>query len=269
MQPASKNKEEHFHFKGIKISNIDSANLRELVDTMVRAKRHGYFCLTDVGNIMMAQKDQQLANAINQATLSIADGMPLAWFGKLTGRKRIQRISGVSLFQLLVHHSDYRHFLLGDTEDTQDRVIQKVKEIKPDVRMNGFSPPFKARFSKEDNRRILEVIQKERPDIIWVSFGGGKQEVWMRQHAAHLGQGILIGVGAAFRYYIGDLAIPPQIIQKLGLQWVTRLQKNPKRWMTQGQFKFKAMFSLYFPLELIKTNASSHRSRGRDRKARR
>lgn len=258
MKAIKKKEPKYFFFKGIKINNIDFTGLRALIHSILIEQRHAYFCLTDVGNLMMAQRDSNLASAINQATLSIADGMPLAWFGKLTGRQTIQRISGIDLFQQLIHQTDYKHLLLGDTNEMHVKVIAKAVKAKPNVKISGFSPPFKESFTEADNQIILKKIKNEQPDIIWVSFGGGKQEKWMLQNAAKIGRGIMIGVGAAFKYYIGDLIIPPQLIQKFGLQWITRLKKNPKRWMTKGQFKFRILFSLNFPFELIKAKSPNH-----------
>ena len=55
-----------------------------------------------------------------------------------------------------------------------------------------------------------------------------KQEKWMYQNLSKLKRGIMIGVGAAFRYYIGELRVPPIIIQNIGLQWFSRLLQQPK-----------------------------------------
>ena len=249
----------HFFFRGVKITAIDADGLQQLIDRILRKQEKGYFCLTDVGNLIMAQKNTQLAAAINNSTASIADGMPLAWYGKLSGRKNIQRISGVELFQRLINHTNYSHFLLGDTEETQSKVIDKAKRTKSDIKMSGFSPPFRSEFSAYDNKIILNRICQKQPEIIWVSFGGGKQEKWMFDHIASLDRGIMIGIGAALKYYIGDLQIPPAYIQRLGLQWITRLAKNPRRWTTKGPLKFRVLFTMQFLQELIKIKSKRYK----------
>lgn len=243
---------DHFFFKGIKISDIGWPGLRRFIDETLSNRKSAYVCLTDVGNVMMAQHDSILGRAINRSQASIADGTPLAWFGQLTGHKEIERISGVDLFQRLLHTTRYRHFLLGDTTETHRKVIAKAKRIDPEVHIDGYSPPFKPNFGKSDNDLMLSKIRDSGSDIVWVSFGGGKQEKWMMDNVANLDRCIMIGVGAAFKYYTGELGIPPRLIQRMGLQWTTRLRKNPMRWMTKGQFKFRVLFSLYFPFEFAK-----------------
>ncbi|MCP4745014.1 MAG: WecB/TagA/CpsF family glycosyltransferase [Desulfobacteraceae bacterium] len=250
--------QEHFFFKKIKVNSIGSMCIFSLIDRILSENHCGYFCLTDVGNVMMAQNNAQLANAINKANLSIADGTPLAWFGKLIGRKKVERISGIDLFQKLIYNQRYKHFLLGDTQATHKKVIEKVKKVAPDSKISCYSPPFKENFTESDNLAMIERIMDERADIIWVSFGGGKQEKWMLQNASKLKRGIMIGVGAALKYYIGEINIPPKLIQKFGLQWITRLKKNPKRWISKGQFKYRIQFLMNFPSEYIKAKFISH-----------
>jgi N-acetylglucosaminyldiphosphoundecaprenol N-acetyl-beta-D-mannosaminyltransferase len=218
-------------FKGVKVNNIDYKNVLRTVTRTLTNKQRGYICLTDVSNLIVAAKKQELRTAINESLLSLADGTPLVWFAWMAGCKEIERISGASLLQgLLRDLADCRHFLLGDTEHTIARVICEAKKINHKIEITGHSPPFKE-FDAEDNQCMLQKIREANPDIIWVCFGGGKQETWMREHYAALDKGIMIGVGAAFKFFIGEIVTPPQIFQKMGLQWLFRLThefiKNP------------------------------------------
>lgn len=221
----------YVHFKGVKVSNICYRNVLETVTGVIREKRRGYICLTDVSNLIVASKNEELRTAINESLLSLADGTPLVWFAWLAGCKEIERISGASLLHRLLADMDgCRHYLLGDTEHTIARVIANAKKLNGTIEICGYSPPFKE-FDDEDNQRMLEKIKEAKPDVIWVSFGGVKQERWMRQHLSVLDSGVMIGVGAAFRFFIGDIITPPAIFQKLGLQWLFRITeafiKNP------------------------------------------
>ena len=99
---------------------------------------------------------------------------------------------------------------------------------------------------------MLQKINKENPDIIWVSFGLLKQEKWMYHNVSKVNRGIMIGVGAAFRFYIGDIKIPHETLQKLGLQWFFRFIDNPSRYLRAGALPLRLRFIIYFPFEIIK-----------------
>lgn len=221
----------YLKYNGVKVSNVCYRGVFYVVQDCIKQKKTGYICLTDVSNLIVATKNHDLRLAINDSILSLADGMPLVWYAWMAGCKEIERISGASLMKrLITDMGNYRHFLLGDTEDTIEKVITEARKLSPDIVITGYSPPFKD-FDAEDNRDMLEKVKNAKPDIIWVCFGGVKQERWMNQHVAALDSGVMIGVGAAFRFFIGEIVTPPEIFQKMGLQWLFRLAdsfiKNP------------------------------------------
>jgi len=210
-------------YHGVKVSNICYKNVLETVSRVVNRRERGYICLTDVSNLIGASKNEELRCAINESLLSLADGMPLVWYAWMAGCQEIERISGASLLRgLLTDLGGCRHYLLGDTEETIAKVIAEARKIHPQMEISGHSPPFKE-FDAEDNRRMLDKIREARPDIIWVCFGGQKQEQWMNKNLPALESGVMIGVGAAFRFFIGEIVTPPPIFQKMGLQWLFRL----------------------------------------------
>lgn len=256
-------KRNNARFKGMKIDNVNLEEVVEIVNDTLERNLEGYVCVTDVSNIIKATKDSLLRDAINSSMLSIADGTPLAWYANLVGCSDIERISGMDLMiRLFEEKRGYKHFLLGDTEERINKVINKARQINSDIRISGYSPPFRE-FTSEDSRMIIEKITREAPDIIWVSLGGGKQEKWMYTTSTIVNKGVMIGVGAAFKWLIGDLKTPPKILQKLGLQWAFRIVpallchpiKNMKTVLRV--LKWKLEFVCYFPGEVIRARRSS------------
>ena len=210
-------------YDGVKISNISYRHVLETVTRTISDQRRGYICLTDVSNLIVATKNEQLRAAINESLLSLADGTPLVWYAWMVGCKEIERISGASLMRRLLGDVDgCKHYLLGDTDEIIARVMAEARRINPKIKISGHSPPFKE-FDDADNHKIVEEIKNASPDIIWVSFGGGKQERWMKQNLNSIDYGVMIGVGAAFRFIIGDIITPPALFQKMGMQWLFRL----------------------------------------------
>ena len=153
--------------------------------------------------------------------------------------------------RLIEDRNNYKHFLLGDTDYTIDQIKKTAKRKRKDIKIAGYSPPFKAEFDENDNKIMMEKINEEEPDIIWVSFGAGKQEKWMYQNLHLLKKGIMIGVGAAFRFYTNQIYTPPEIVQRLGLQWFSRMLENPAEWSRELLPKY-IMFCIHFPKELFK-----------------
>ncbi|MBU0481703.1 MAG: WecB/TagA/CpsF family glycosyltransferase [Proteobacteria bacterium] len=246
---------EHVLFKKVKISNTNFTDAFRTIRDNIATR--GYACLTDVGVVISATHDEELKRAVGRSLMSIPDGMPLAWYARLLGCRRVERIAGGELLQrLLEDDNGLTHFLLGDTDETISRVIEKASRMNRKIRITGYSPPFKTEFTPEDTRDIFAKINAVSPDIIWVSFGGGKQDKWMHRNVGLLERGVMIGVGAAFRFYTGELKTPPRIIQNLGLQWFYRMMGNPVRWFKRP-FLLRLQFLMHFPIEVIKGRLGS------------
>jgi N-acetylglucosaminyldiphosphoundecaprenol N-acetyl-beta-D-mannosaminyltransferase len=239
----------YFQYLGVKINNVDFPTVSKTIADNIKGR--GYICLTDVGNVISATRDRQLLEAINGSLLSIADGMPLAWYGKMMGCNGVERISGMELMKRLLERSEFKHFLLGDTQETINRVIEKATRVNTTIKICGYSPSFRKAFNDNDNKNILNKINAEDPDIVWVAFGGGKQEKWMHENIQRLNRGIMIGVGAAFRFYIGEIKAPPRIFQNLGLQWFFRMMEDPIR-IGRRQLITFPIFIMHFPFEVAK-----------------
>ncbi|MDD2337620.1 MAG: WecB/TagA/CpsF family glycosyltransferase [Geobacteraceae bacterium] len=251
-------KNENVDFLGVKIDIVNYDHVHEIIKTTIDNNHKGYICVNDVGNVMSATQDKVLFEAINSSLLSLADGTPLAWFAKLAGYKEIERIAGMDIMvNQFSQQDDYHHYLLGDTDSRINRVIEKAKGINSSIQIKGYSPPFKV-FDAEDNRLMIDKLNTEQPDIIWVSFGGGKQEKWMHDNINDLDRGIMIGVGAAFQWFLGDLVVPPKILQRMGLQWLFRFTQmmlftNPRDMKRAKRALHQRLkFALSFPQEVIK-----------------
>ena len=75
---------------------------------------------------------------------------------------------------------------------------------------------------------MVERINAARADFVWVGLGAPKQEKWMYEHKGRI-NGLMIGVGAGFDYFAGNIKRAPMWMQKCSLEWLYRLMQDPKR----------------------------------------
>ena len=107
-----------------------------------------------------------------------------------------------------------------------------------------YSPPFRP-MTEDEDKAIVERINETEPDFVWVGLGAPKQEKWMAAHQGRV-KGLMVGVGAGFDYYAGNIERAPEWMQKRNLEWVYRLIQDPKRlfgryWHTNTKFIWNAM----------------------------
>jgi N-acetylglucosaminyldiphosphoundecaprenol N-acetyl-beta-D-mannosaminyltransferase len=177
--------------------------------------------------IVEAQKDPQLKNAIANASLVIADGMPVTWVLRGKGQRFVERYPGSDLMEdILRLESSAAHYLMGSTPDILGRISGKFKGSV----IGSYSPPFTNNgFTEQEKCRQLELIEKSRPDFIWVGLGAPKQEAYVTEMASRSSRGVWLGVGAAFDFHAGIRRRAPQFLQEAGLEWVFRLISEPQR----------------------------------------
>jgi N-acetylglucosaminyldiphosphoundecaprenol N-acetyl-beta-D-mannosaminyltransferase len=230
------------------------AEVLQILEQSIRDHRPGYVCAANVHVVMECQYDPYLRTAINAALLVVPDGMPLVWVARLSGFHLSDRVYGPDLMLALCERSaqqGYRNFFYGGSEEALRRLVARLIERFPGLRVAGAeSPPFRPLTSAEDAAAIARINEAD-PDIVWVGLGAPKQEKWMYEHRDRLHAPVLIGVGAAFNFHAGTVAQAPPWMQKHGLEWAFRLIQEPRRLWRRYLF-FNPLFVVYIALQKLK-----------------
>lgn len=191
----------------------------------------GYVCVATVHMVMEAHDDPAFAAKVNSADLIVPDGMPLLWMQKLQGAKEAQRVRGNDLTLELCKYAEENGLTVGFyggapevIEAIKTRAAQDFPKLKI---VYAFSPPYRE-LSAEEDAEITTQINTAAPDILFVGLGCPKQENWMAAHREKV-TAVMIGVGAAFDFYAGNLKEAPPWLSNIGLEWLFRLAMEPKR----------------------------------------
>jgi N-acetylglucosaminyldiphosphoundecaprenol N-acetyl-beta-D-mannosaminyltransferase len=191
-----------------------------------------YICVRDVHGIMRAQEDPVLMEIHRKAGLITPDGMPLVWIMKARGYKDAGRVCGADLVAALCRASQpvgTRHYFYGGKPGVAERMAAELNQRFPDLQIVGTdTPPFHA-LTQEEDRAATDTIAAVSPDVVWVGLSTPKQEYWMREHVGRIPGATLIGIGAAFDFYAGDVKRAPNWMHNSGLEWLHRLVSEPRR----------------------------------------
>jgi N-acetylglucosaminyldiphosphoundecaprenol N-acetyl-beta-D-mannosaminyltransferase len=118
---------------------------------------------------------------------------------------------------------------MGSSQNTLDRIKERLAEEYPQLEVEFYSPPFKAEFSTEENQSIINAINEFKPDVLFVGMTAPKQEKWLHVNKEQLDVKIACSIGAVFDFYAGTVKRPSQFWIALHLEWLPRLIKEPKR----------------------------------------
>lgn len=182
-----------------------------------------------------ALKDRLFAEALTKGDVLIPDGASVVMACRWLKAKSqpTERIAGWDLF---VHEMDRLNrkggtcFFMGSSEKVLELIRKRAAVDYPNIKVETYSPPYKPEFSEEDNKGIIEAINKANPDLLWIGMTAPKQEKWTYTHWKELDIHCHVGtIGAVFDFFAGTVERAPLWWQEHGLEWLYRLLKEPKR----------------------------------------
>ncbi len=232
---------------GVEVAAIDMDWLMAFTTEHIRELSGDYMCVSNVHTTVISYEDPEYRAIQNGGIMAIPDGGPLSSVGRRRGFKGMGRTPGPSymgeVFKVSAERG-YRHYFYGSTTDTLRKLGRNLAADYPGITISGMhSPPF-GPLAEGDDAIEVKRINEARPDFIWVGLGAPKQERWMAMHQGKV-SGFMVGVGAGFDYFAGNIKRSPEWMQRSNLEWLYRLLQDPRRlfgryWHTNGRFIWDA-----------------------------
>lgn len=216
---------------GVNIAAINMEWLLKFTKRYIKDLSGDYMCVSNVHTTVTSYEDPEYCAIQNNGIMAIPDGGPLSSVGRKRGYKNMERTTGPSYMEEIFKTSvkkEYRHYFYGSTEQTLEKLCMRLQKDYPGIQIVGtYSPPFKPLTEVED-REIIERINNTQPDFVWVGLGAPKQEKWMAVHQGII-KGFMVGVGAGFDYFAGNIDRAPEWMQRNNMEWIYRLMQDPRR----------------------------------------
>ena len=121
--------------------------------------------------------------------------------------------------------------MLGAKEGVADVAKEKInKRIGREIIVGTYSPPFGFENDEQECNHILEVISSSGANVVLVGLGNPKQTKWIYRYKNELPDiNVFLALGATIDFEAGNIKRAPIIMQKLALEWLYRLFKEPQR----------------------------------------
>ncbi len=180
----------------------------------------------------VSRKDADFAKALAKSDVLIADGIGVVWSIRFLQGRQVQRIAGADLFKFemkRLNNIGGTCFFLGSSESTLKKIHKRAAIEFPNVRIETYSPPYKPKFSDEDNRKMIEAVNAVKPDVLFIGMTAPKQEKWALNYMDQLDAKHIGCIGAVFDFYAGNINRAPKWMQESGLEWFHRFSSEPKR----------------------------------------
>jgi N-acetylglucosaminyldiphosphoundecaprenol N-acetyl-beta-D-mannosaminyltransferase len=216
---------------GIPVSRVSFEDVLSEMDECIRNRsKRQYISFTNTESMYHALKIQEHRDFIHNATFSLCDGIGIVIAGRFWGYK-IPRLNGPVLFLKCCEYGlsrGWSHFFYGAKEGIAALTAEKLKEKFPGLIVAGTCSHPQRPLTEEEDKEVVDLINKSRPDVLWVGLGLLRQERWIAEHIDKISVPWLAGVGGTFDCFSGIIMWAPKWIQRIGMEWLWRLCLQPR-----------------------------------------
>ncbi|MEC4813032.1 MAG: WecB/TagA/CpsF family glycosyltransferase [Scytonema sp. PMC 1069.18] len=119
-------------------------------------------------------------------------------------------------------------FLLGSKPQSLDTALERLSQKYPKTNFFGHHGYFD-KEDREQNEAVIQKINQVKPNVLIVGMGMPLQENWVQQHRSRLSVNAIMLGGAIIDRLAGVVPDCPQFIANVGLEWLYRFCREPKR----------------------------------------
>jgi N-acetylglucosaminyldiphosphoundecaprenol N-acetyl-beta-D-mannosaminyltransferase len=220
--------------KKVKILNVNfdflkKESLVEILTSRIDNNKKTFLVTANPEIVMYANKDFTYSSIVNKADYVIPDGIGVIIASNILGKPLPERIAGYDLLLELLklgNQKKWSAYFLGAKREVIDQAVTNIKKDYPNLKVAGWNDGY---FNWETSE-IPDEINEKKPDLIFVALGFPRQELWISENCEALEKGLFMGVGGSFDVIAGNVKRAPIIWQRMNLEWLYRLIKQPSRW---------------------------------------
>ena len=222
---------------GVRVDRVTQLQVLDIIDQLISLRRANGNTLpcqqivtVNTEFVMAAQKNSEFRQTINSAALAVADGIGVVWATRFVGYPTPERITGTDILVALAKRcaeKGYRLFLLGAAPGIAEQAGLCLQALAPGLQLVG---TYAGSPAPTEEDAIIERIHAANTDILCIAYGAPAQDLWIYRNLSRLPAAIAMGVGGAYDFLSGRQRRAPQTMQRIGLEWLYRLYREPWRW---------------------------------------
>lgn len=214
---------------GVEIDNITWPAL------LAQLKSGGIVFTPNVDHIVKLQKDPEFFTSYQSATYRLCDSKIVLLASHFLGTPICEKISGSDLFpafyQYYADDEDMTIFLLGAAEGVAEEAGRRINEkVGRNMVVQAYSPSFGFEKNEQECEAIIEMVNASKSTVLAVGVGAPKQENWISKYKDRFEHAeVIMAIGATIDFEARKVARAPKWASELGLEWVFRILREPKR----------------------------------------
>ena len=240
--------------RSIQLLNIHIQSIKQI--ELLQQLKKGVLITPNVDHLVKLQKDEELYNVYQQAEWIICDSKILFLLSKLLKNSLPEAIPGSSFFTAFYEYHknnpNCKIFLLGAAEGVAVKAMERInKKVGRNIIVGAHSPSYGFEKKQEECEKLIQIVNESKANVLLVGVGAPKQEKWIMKYRNSMpGIDIFMALGATIDFEAGTLKRAPIFWQKIGMEWLYRCLKEPKR-LFKRYFIDDMQFFYYFGKQLF------------------
>lgn len=212
---------------GIQFDNLTQQEAAQRGAELLAEDKFHYVVTPNPEFILACEKDPVFRDILNKADLVLPDGIGVVYSAKILGTPLKERVPGVEFAEDMLaclNEMGGRLYLLGAKPGVAEAAAARLEVRYPGLTICGVHDGY-----FQEDGPVVEDIRKAGADVVFVCLGFPKQEYWMVKNGPATGARLLAGLGGSLDVFAGVVERAPESWQRLGLEWLYRLTREPKR----------------------------------------
>lgn len=215
---------------GAKLDSLTMEAAVERVASLVKQKKPCRVITLNPEFLYRAQSEKKLLELLRRADLITADGEGIVWAGRVAGTPFPERVTGIDLLLALMPRAakeGWRIFFLGSAPGVAEEAAENLKKEYPGLQIAGTHHGY---YHTDEDEQVAALIRQAAPQLLIAGLGAPKQEIWIDRYIDLIGPAVAMGVGGSLDVIAGRVVRAPVWMQKMKIEWLGRLLREPSRW---------------------------------------
>src|SRR6188768_4186490 len=215
---------------GLPFDALSLEGARSRIFAAVESRRQLVFATPNVNFLALAHRDPRFREDILRTDLSLADGKPIVWLGRLLGIPFVERVAGSDLIESLITEPGSRVlkvYFFGGEEGAAAAASAALNRKRGGLAGVGSWYPGFVALDQMSGAEVIADINRSEADMLVVSLGAAKGHRWIEANRHRLTVPVISHLGAVVNFVAGRMRRAPLIMQRTGLEWLWRILEEP------------------------------------------
>jgi N-acetylglucosaminyldiphosphoundecaprenol N-acetyl-beta-D-mannosaminyltransferase len=219
---------------GIPVDSIDMGSVLRKIRAAAGKSEPFLLSTPNLNFLILSQSDRQFRESLILSDLCPADGTAIVWVARLLRIPIRNRIAGADIFDLLRAKqgckAPLKAFLFGGAEGVAATACEVLNSRRGGLACVGSLYPRFGSLDEMSKPEVIEAINSSGAEFLIASLGAKKGQEWLRRNHYALRVPVRAHLGAALNFQAGTVGRAPQLIRKMGLEWLWRIKEEPQLW---------------------------------------